>query len=152
MDSIDCMNAFIVKKKKFKIIDFFFLLFLFVFALWTLKAIAVFVIFFAFFVWQLYDILKRCMDEISFIKITNENISFFDKEMHHDMVLYKWNDLKRISVKKISMTRAVSFYLEIETIDDKYYSICLDSFDISPKTLKEHLKKTMPKVLLENFS
>ncbi|MEE0085601.1 MAG: hypothetical protein UE068_15360, partial [Paludibacteraceae bacterium] len=108
MDSIDCMNAFIVKKKKFKIIDFFFLLFLFVFvfALWTLKAIAVFVIFFAFFVCQLYDILKRCMDEISFIKITNENISFFDKEMHHDMVLYKWDDLKRISVKKISMTRA----------------------------------------------
>jgi len=52
MESVDCKNTFIVKKKKFKIIDFFFLLFLFVSALWTLKAIAVFVIFFAFFVWQ----------------------------------------------------------------------------------------------------
>ena len=54
--------------------------------------------------------------------------------------------------KKISMARAVSFYLEIETVDDKYYSICLDSFDVPLKTLKEHLIKTMPKGLLENFS
>lgn len=152
MDSIDCMNAFIVKKKKFKIIDFFSLSFLFGAALWTIKVTYISFAIFALFFWHLYDVLKRCMDEISIIKITNEDISFFDKEMHHDIVLYKWNDLKRISVKKISMARAVSFYLEIETVDDKYYSICLDSFDVPLKTLKEHLIKTMPKGLLENFS
>lgn len=151
MESVECINTFVAKKKKFKIIDFFCLSFLFGAALWTIKATYVSFAIFALFFWHLYDVLKRCMDEISIIKITNEDISFFDKEMHHDMVSYKWEELKRISVKKISMTRAVSFYLEIETIDDKYYSICLDSFDISPKTLKEHLKKTMPKVLLENF-
>ncbi len=152
MESVECINTFVAKKKKFKIIDFFCLSFLFGAALWTIKATYVSFAIFALFFWHLYDVLKRCMDEISIIKITNEDISFFDKEMHHDMVSYKWEELKRISVKKISMTRAVSFYLEIETIDDKYYSICLDSFGISPKTLKEHLKKTMPKVLLENFS
>lgn len=152
MESVECINTFVAKKKKFKIIDFLCLSFLFVSALWTIKATCVSFAIFALFFWHLYDVLKRSMDEISIIKITNEDISFFDKEMHHDMVSYKWEELKRISVKKISMTRAVSFYLEIETIDDKYYSICLDSFDISPKTLKEHLKKTMPKVLLENFS